>query len=479
MYRLIADRPLLRGGILVLIVRGFAQLLRIAGVLVLARLLGPDAFGRVGIAMLAMAALTTITDTGFDAALVQRRDDVQPYLNTVFTVKFIRSLLIGVVLYLLSPMIAGFFSSPAAAQVLRGLIPVVLLEGLTNPAAISIRRDLRFGRIAAWDFAEAAAGFAGALLFGLWLGNVFAIVFAMIASQLARTVTSYLLAPFLPRFELNWSKAVELARFGMWVLLTNTAVFMLLYIDDVAVTKILGAAALGLYQVAFRISNVPVTEMSHVVGQLTYPAYSQVQADLAVLRRRWLGVLGLTAMVAVPAAVVISLTAADVVPVLLGANWLGIIPVIQVLAVFGALRALNAATGSLFNAVGKPRLLARISVIQLVALSIIVIPAVRTYGLTGAAWAVTAANGLALFLVLDGAAKLTTLRGRDLFRACRPALVAGAAFTAPLLLVQALFPPEWLPIHRLAATFLVVVMVAGMFAAQRLAASHDPVRARP
>lgn len=475
MERLFADRPLLRGGALVLTARAFAQLLRVASVLILARMLGPDAFGVVGIAILAMTALNTVTDTGFDAALVQRTDDIQPYLNTVFSVKLIRAAVISSVLYVASPAIAEFFDTSAATQVLRGLIAVILLEGVTNPAAVIIRRELRFRQIAIWDFAEAAAGFAGALLFGLWLESVFAIVFAMIASQLARTVTSYALIPFLPRFDLQWNRAIELARFGAWILVTNTAVFVLLHVDDVVVTKMLGAAALGLYQVAFRISNAPVTEMSHVVAQLTFPAYAEVQRDLSALSRRWLQVLGVTASVALPAAAIVAITAPDIMPLILGTSWVGVVPVIQVLAIFGAVRALNAASGTLFNAVGKPRLLARISVIQLGVLVVIIVPFVRVGGLTGAAWAVTLANTLAFGLVFAGAAKVTGLRIRDVLGAGRPALVLGAGFAVPLLLMQALIPSNWQPAHRLAATAVVVTVVSLVFAARQLNAATHPV----
>jgi lipopolysaccharide exporter len=72
-------------------------------------------------------------------------------------------------------------------------------------------------------------------------------------------------------------KALELYRYGRWIMLTGLVIFAATRGDDILVGKILGSTALGLYLVAFRLSNVAATEFASLIGRLTFPVYARIQ----------------------------------------------------------------------------------------------------------------------------------------------------------------------------------------------------------
>ena len=109
--------------------------------LVLARLLAPEDFGIVGIALLALSALETFSRTGSQAALIQKRGDVESFLDTAWTVAAIRGIAISLILFCGAPAIAGFFSSSQAALVIRVISIFPLLLGFKNIGIIFFKKN--------------------------------------------------------------------------------------------------------------------------------------------------------------------------------------------------------------------------------------------------------------------------------------------------------------------------------------------------
>lgn len=95
------------------------RLFGLARTIVLARVLSPDDFGLFGIALLALSALETFTQTGFQAALIQRKEDVRPYLDTAWTVQAIRGVALGFIFFGIAPYVVIFLGEPNAAPLLR------------------------------------------------------------------------------------------------------------------------------------------------------------------------------------------------------------------------------------------------------------------------------------------------------------------------------------------------------------------------
>lgn len=443
-----------RGGLWALLARASVQLLGVAKLLILARLLNPTDFGLLGIALLTLGCVKTFTETGFEAALVRRREDVAPLLDTAFSVLAARGALLAAVLFLGAPAVGRFFDAPEAVVVVRGLSLLPLLEGLTSPAIVSLTRALRFRRLFVWELAESLAGFGAALVFGVVYRNVWALVLAVLVAQALRTASSYAIAPYRPRLTVRSEHVRELARFGLWVLVSNVMVFLLVNGDDLVVGKLLGATALGLYVVAYRISNLPATEFGRVVSQVGLPALAQVQ-DGRALARESFRLFRVTAWVSFLAASVLAATAPQLVPALLGSDWAGMILAFQLLCLFAGLRGLNAAFGTLFYAVGRPGTVARISGVQLACLAAIILPATALGHLAGAAGAVALANGVALALLARSGLRVLASGWNRLLEAVAPAFLTAVAVAATLFAVAWLSPSEWGPWVRLAAQLAV------------------------
>jgi lipopolysaccharide exporter len=431
---------MVRGGAWTLGLRVAVQAASLVQVAVLARLLAPEDFGLMGIALMTIGILEMVTDGGLAAALVQRRDDANPYLNTIFTVQLARGLVIGLGLFLAAPAVASFFDSPDATPIIKAMAVFAIVSGFSNPAMILYRRSLSFrpGSISA--LSGLIAGLIVTIPLAFWLRNVWALVLGMIASQATMAVGSYMLTSYRPRLEFDWTRCRNLTHFGKWVTASNIAYFVLLNGDNVMVGKVLGTTPLGLYRFAFNVSTLPVTEISNTISQVSFPAFASIQHDRQQLRGTYLRVLWGTALLALPTTVILLVSAPDLIGGVLGAQWLPALTAFQILCVFAASRSVIATTGPLFQGAGLPRIPTWIALGQLAFLAVVAYPATRRWELEGIAMAITAANvmALAVGLVLVAGAVEASLGefSTALWPGLRAAIIMGAPLVAVRLLVE-------------------------------------------
>lgn len=387
------------GGIWVFIARISDKGLGLIRLIILARVLAPDDFGLMGIALLAMSTLATFSQTGFNAALVQTKKNIEEYLDTAWTVQIIRGMVLSGLLLATAPLVATFFDTPKATAIVRVIAITVLLQGFTNIGVVYFRKELEFNKQFIYQSSGTVADLSVAIPAALILRSVWALVFGLLAGAIVRLIMSYAIHPYRPKIQFEPGKARELFGFGKWVFGSAIVLFLLIQGDDILVGKILGVAALGFYQMAYRLSNLPATEITNVISQVTFPVYSKLQDNLPKLREAYFKTLQLTTFVAIPLATGILVLAPEFTKIFLGDKWIPIIIPLQILCIFGAIRSIGATMGSLYKSVGKPYITFYNNLVKLFVLAIIIYPLTKYYGLIGVSLAITIPTVIQLFIV--------------------------------------------------------------------------------
>jgi len=363
--------------------------------IILARMLSPDDFGLLGIAMLYIAALESFSKTGFDTALIQKKDDIRSYLDTAWTISVIRGILIFVILFLSAPAIAAFFNSTQAILVIRVVALASLLSAIQNVGIVFFKKELEFKKQCFFELSGVIVDVTIAVMLAFVLKNVWALIWAGIAAGLVRVIVSYLIHPFRPRFRLEKNKLYELFGFGRWVMGSGILYFLITQGDDIFVGKIIGIGALGLYQMAYLLSNLPATEIAHVISQVTLPFYSKLQNELEKLKQGYLKVLQVSSFFSFPIGGLIFVLASDFTSIFLGDKWMPMVPAMRVLVLAGCVRCIATTSGLLFYAVGKPKIDTVFQFVCLFVLAALIYPFSLNWGVVGIALAVFASTFIA------------------------------------------------------------------------------------
>ena len=382
------SKKVIRGGLWVFGLRITSRGLGFIRTIILARLLAPSDFGLLGIAMLAIATLETFSQTGFQTALIQKKENVESYLDTAWTVSAIRGIVLFLVLFLSAPIVAKFFNSPQATLVIKVIAVSTLLSGFRNIGILFFQRELEFNKQFIYELSATLVDLTVAITLAFMLRNVWALVWGGLAANFVRLFMSYILHSYRPQIRFDNEKFRDLFGFGIWVLGSSILIFLVTQGDDIFVGKMVGVTGLGLYQMAYLISNLPATEITHVISQVTFPAYSKLQEDLSKLREAYLEVLKFTAFLSIPLAGGILILAPEAIKLFLGDKWMSIVSPIQVLVLAGLIRSIAATTGPVFYGVGKPEIDTVWQIVRLIVLIILIYPFTMHWGILGTSIAV-------------------------------------------------------------------------------------------
>jgi len=381
----------------VFFLRIFNQGFSLLRLIILARILSPNDFGLMGIALLAMSILETFSQTGFEQALIQKKEDIESYLNNAWTVLILRGFILFIILYFIAPYVAIFFNAQEAKPIIRVIGFSILFQAFTNIGVIYFQKELEFKKQFIYQLSGTLADFIVAISAVLILRNVWALVLGSLAGSIARCFMSYLIHPHRPCLSKDLGKVKELFGFGKWIMGLSILVFLITQGDDIFVGKILGTTALGFYQLAYRISNIPATEITHVISQVTFPTYSKLQDNLHKLREAYLKVLQLTAFLSFPIAGLIFVLAPNFTKIFLGEKWMPMVPAMQILCIFGVTRSINALFGSFLQGIGKPSILTKAAAIQLTIIIILIYPFIFKMCIIGTSIVVSFSNAVIMF----------------------------------------------------------------------------------
>ncbi|HEX2028217.1 MAG TPA: lipopolysaccharide biosynthesis protein [Nitriliruptorales bacterium] len=433
------------------------RIVRTVRTVVLVRLLAPDDFGLMGIALVALSFLETFSITGFKHALIQRREDIRRYLDTAWTVELIRNVLIAGALLGGAPVVAALFKTPEALPIVRAIAIAVLIGGFVNIGVVYFERELEFHKRFVFELAQTLAEVVVGVAAALVTRSVWALVFGVVAARAVRVVASYLLHPYRPRPELDLGKARELYGFGKWVFRSDSVLYLLNNLDYVVVGRVLGAAALGLYKMAFTFSQLVATELTMVTSRVTFPAYSKLQGDLPRLRRAYQRTLHLIALSAFPVAVGSAVLSERFAEVVLGEAWTPMASAMALLCLAGLTRSLASTTGSLLRAIGRPATVAGLSFARLVVFAPTVLVFTVRWGLTGAAWSVLGSSLVVHWASLDLSARAIGLPRRSLL-----GVIALPAVNSAAMAIVVALTDSWLA-TRSGVLALVGGVIAGGF----------------
>lgn len=397
----------LAGGGWALLTLALALAAGVVRTVVVANLLDARELGLMGIALLALGTVEAFTATGVETALVSHPGDVRDDLDAAFTVQAARGVLVAAAVWALAPLAASFFAAPEAVPLIRVLGAVPVLRGVANPAVALVVRRIEFARLFWWSVPEAAVGFALAVGVALVRHDAWALVVSAVGAQVAATVASYAVLPRRPRLVLDGRGARRLLGYGQWVGASRILMFLSLSADNAIVGRFLGAGALGLYQLAFRLSELAVVTVTRAAVQVALPAFTALR-DGPRLRAGFRAMLGVVLAANCAFAAAVLLLAGPVLGRVLGPAWLSAIPVLRILAVAMVFRAVVVVASELFHAVRRPRLTLEVNAVRLAVMLAAIFPLMHRWGMEGVAASVLLA-GLA-------AAALSLLRVRSLFQ---------------------------------------------------------------
>jgi len=400
------------------------RLIGLVSVLVLARLLTPEDFGIIGIAMATVALIEVLGAIGLRQALLRIESPTRAHYDTAWTIQLVVCSGIGILVLASAPMASWAYGEPRLAPVLAVLAFRFLFFGLVNIGVVDFDRELRFGADMRMRVASRLGAFVLTLGAALLLRNHWALVVGLVSQSALLAIGSYVAHPYRPRLSL--AERATLLGFSLWMLLIYAAETVQRQAERLVAAALGGAHLAGLYSVSKDLSEIFTEEISTALNRVTFVTIAGgagLDTDPARLTR----LLGCYALISAPAGFGLAATAPNAVAVLLGPQWVEAAPLLTIIAVYSALFAIYRLISTSLAAAGHARLAAGVAGI---GAGLTVIACTLVGGLTrdplALAASALAANLLLLLLALGMLARRARTARLPLAAAiARPFLAAG------------------------------------------------------
>ena len=437
------DRKLVRGSAWLALSFGGSQIVTLVVAAIIAHFVTPSAFGLVALASIAIVALTMLQESGLGLALIHRRTDVERAAGTVFVFTAAASIVLYGIAFAVAPLFAHVFRQPRLDEVLRVLALVLIIRGLGIVPGAMIERELVFASRAKGELVGAIVQALVAIPLAVSGFGVWSLVAGQLAGQSVQTVIFWAVTTLRPSPRLFSFRILrELGRFGRHVTAANIIYFIDTNIDTATVGRFLSAADVGYYNMAWRLANLPADGIGYIIGRVMFPAYATLQDDKDAFREVFLSNVRRVALFSLPVGVGILIAAQPIVLGLFGQRWEPAVAPLQILAVFGVIRAFSGVTAPAIQAAGKPQLILVLNLLHLGVLCAALFTLVPTFGLSfgleGAAGAVVIAAVASLGPAYRFALRLLELPFRRLIATVERPAVCSVPLIISLLAVSAL-----------------------------------------
>lgn len=341
-------------GFLWLIVGSSSQTaLQVLVLSILARLITPEEFGVVSIAIIFLGFSKTFSQLGMGAAIVQKKTITTAHIRTAYTTSLLIGAFFCIITVIFSEHIASYFEMPQLDRVLKYVSSIFIIDSFISISQSLLQRNMKMKHFALTDLISylISFGFLGVALAYKGYG-LYALVYAYILQAVLRAVMVSYLEPhsILPFF--NKNSFNDLVFFGGGHTLAKIANYFAGEADKLVVGKMINADALGYYSRAYQLMVAPVRLIGQSLNIVLFPALSSVQTDIERVKNAYYKSTQLVAYASLIISVVLVINAREVVLILLGENWTDVIVPFQILAAGTIFRMSYKIGDSLVKALG-------------------------------------------------------------------------------------------------------------------------------
>lgn len=295
------SKKAIQGTIWTLFGYGGSQVLRFGGNLILTRLLVPELFGLMALVNTFIIGLNLFSDVGIHPSIIRsERGDDPLFLNTAWTIQVFRGFLLWIVCWLIAKPLSEFYNEPQLLWVIPILGFTTVLSGFNSTALATLNRNLELAKLTLYDFIVQITSLSVMIVWAWISPTIWALIIGTLLGSLFGLIRSHLLNEGSPNL-LAWDKTAleEIFSFGRWIFLSTAMTFLANQSDRLILGKLLSLEILGIYTVAYTLSDLPRQLMNKLSSQVLLPIFSKTvnisnnDFRKKLLKKRWLILISL------------------------------------------------------------------------------------------------------------------------------------------------------------------------------------------
>jgi len=340
------------------------QLTQFVVSVVLARILAPDDFGVVALALIFIAIANIFVQSGLNTALIQKKDADDLDFSSVFWASLGISFIAYAVFFFAAPFIADFYGKEILVPVTRVLaltIPIGVLNSIQNAY---VSRHMMFKKLFYRSFgAMIPSGIAG-IVAALYGAGIWAIVIQQISISILNIAILWVVVPWHPSFKFSGTRLKSLFSFGWKLLCSSLLDACYSNLRGLIIGKVFTPADLAYYNRGDHFPNLVVNNINHSIQSVMLPSLSAYQDDRPMMKKLMRRSIVTTSFLILPMMAGLAVLAKPLILFLLGEKWLPCVPFVQIYCFIYAFRPIHTSNLSAINAMGRSDIFLKLEIIK-------------------------------------------------------------------------------------------------------------------
>ena len=341
-----------------------AQVVSLVVSLILARLLAPEAYGTIALAMVFINILQVFVDSGMGTALIQKKDADDLDFSSVFYFNIAACLVLYAGLFLAAPSIAQFYGDPALTALVRALSLTVVVSGVRNIQQSYVSRHLLFKRFffstIGSTLASAVVGIAMAYAgFGVW-----ALVGQSLSNVVTGTIILWATVPWRPRRMFSWQRLKGLLSFGWKLLVSSLLDTGYNNLRSLIIGKLYSSANLAYYNQGDKLPNLVITNINTSIDSVLLPTMANEQDDPARVRSMTRRAIKTSTYIMAPLMMGLAACAEPLIRLMLTEKWLPCVPFLRIFCITYMFWPIHTANLNAIKALGRSDLFLKLEIVK-------------------------------------------------------------------------------------------------------------------
>lgn len=352
----------------------------------MARILVPEDFGMYAVGFVVLTVMLSVNELGVSLSIIRQRGPVARIAPTVNSLSIGFSTILFAGAWFAAPAFCDLMNAPDAVGIVRLLSATVLTDGITAVPGALITRDFMQSTRLVIDFISFGVSTPIAIVLAMTGAGGWSLAWSALAGNLIGAVLTVAWAPqrFLPGFDPGAAR--EVLDFGLPLAGASLVLLLMLNVDYVIVSRMLGTASLGLYVLAFNLCAWPVVLVSTAIRRVSMAAFAR-SCERGRGPESFRQAMFLALILTIPMCCLLASYADDLVTFLYGEKWSQAASAIPCLALLGVARVAVELAYDYLVAVGRTLSNLWVHTVWLVALVPSLYLGARINGIAGVALA--------------------------------------------------------------------------------------------
>lgn len=346
----------------------------------LARLLQPEDFGVISLSFIFVTISEMIVDSGFHSALIQKKNIKTIEYNTIFLVTIIIGIIISVIIFIGSSLIAEYYKDTRLVLILKCLSVVIIVRSFIIVPNTILEKNLNFKLLVKVSILSNLCAAIISIILAYLGFNYFSLIIYYITESLIRLIMTYIYSEWRPTLEFNILAFKPLFSFGYKLLLSSIISTVSTNLRSLIIAKKYSIIDLGYYNQAYQLQSTPVQVLSKAMSQVIFPLFSSIQYDNDKLTKSVKSANKLIGYIVFPSMVLLYINARDIIVFLFTVKWIETEFYLKMFCIAGMVNYLQMINLNVLKAKGESKYYLYIEIIKQ-SIGIIVLLLSSKYGI--------------------------------------------------------------------------------------------------